>query len=123
VTKASVTEGKLAIEVQGWDRLWSMTSRLEIPLEHVMDVRPADDSVGGVRTLGTYIPGVITSGTFLQEGNWVFWNVHDPAKAIAVDLRDEHYSKLIIEVADPAETIRALHHAIARALPWIRLTW
>jgi hypothetical protein len=112
VTKVSVTDGKLAIEVQGWDRLWSLTSRLEIPLEHVIDVRPADEHVGGLRVLGTCVPGVITAGTFLQEGRWVFWNVHDPAKAIAVDLRDERYSQLIIEVADPAETISALQRAL-----------
>ena len=113
MTKVNVTDGKLAIDIQGWDKLWSMTSRLEFPLEHVMDVRSAeDDPVGGVRMLGTHLPGLITAGTFLQEGHRVFWNVHDPAKAIAVDLRDEDYSRLIIEVADPAETIRALLRAL-----------
>ena len=116
MTKVSVTDDKLAIEIQGWDKFWSMTSRLEIPLEHVLDVRPADDDqAGGVRALGTYLPGVITAGSFLQEGRWVFWNVHDPGKAIAVDLLDEHYSRLIIEVADPAETIGAIKHALFRS--------
>jgi hypothetical protein len=114
VTKVGITDGMLAIEVQGWDKLWSMTSRLEIPLENVLDVRSADASVGGVRLRGTCLPGVITAGTFLQEGSWVFWDVHNPAKAIAVDLRDERYSKLIIEVVDPAETISALKHALFR---------
>lgn len=123
MTKLRVTDGKLAVEFRGWDKVWCMKSRLEFPLEHIIDVRPADDPVGGVRTLGTHIPGVITAGTFLEEGNWVFWNVHDPAKAIAVDLRDEHYSKLVLEVAHPAETIRELLHAIARELPWIHLAW
>ena len=112
MTKVSVTDGKLVIEIQGWDKLWSLTSTLEIPLEHVMDVRPADDHVGGIRALGTHVPGVITAGTFVQEGSWVFWNVHNPANAIAIDLRDERYAKLIIEVADPAETIDALQHAL-----------
>ena len=114
MTEVGVTDGMLVIEVQGWDKLWSMTSRLEIPLENVIDVRPADDSVGGVRLLGTCLPGVVTAGTFLQEGSSVFWDVHNPARAIAVDLRDERYSKLIIEVVDPAETISALKHALFR---------
>jgi hypothetical protein len=112
VTKVSVIDGKLVIEIQGWAKLWSLTSVLEIPLEHVMDVRPADDHVGGIRALGTHVPGVITAGAFVQEGSWVFWNVHNPANAIAIDLRDERYSKLIVEVADPAETIDALQHAL-----------
>ena len=114
MTEAGVTDGMLVIEVQGWDKLWSMTSRLKISLENVLDVRPADEHAGGLRMLGTCLPGVITAGTFLQEGSWVFWDVHNPAKAIAVDLRDERYTKLIIEVADPAETISALKNAIFR---------
>lgn len=119
MTSVSIAEGKLTIEVQGWDKLWSLKSRLEIPLEHVVDVRPADDDdsfrlfVRGIRAPGTYVPGVITAGTFLQEGSCVFWDVHDPAKAIAVDLRDERYSKLIIEVADPTATIDSLQHALS----------
>ncbi len=115
MTRISITDGKLVIEVQGWDKLWSLTSRLDIPLENVIDVRPADDYVEGVRVLGTCVPGIITAGTFLHEGSWVFWDVHDPAKAIAVDLRDERYSKLIVEVADPDETLGTLKDALAPA--------
>jgi hypothetical protein len=115
VTKVSITDSALTIEVQGWDKLWSLTSRLEIPLEHVIDVRPADDQVEGIRMPGTHIPGVITAGTFVQEGNSVFWDVHDPTKAIALDLRDERYSKLVIEVADPTATIDAVKHALFRS--------
>ncbi|HEX8899118.1 MAG TPA: hypothetical protein VF751_10500 [Chthoniobacterales bacterium] len=112
MTTVVVIDNKLAIQVQGWDKLWSLTSRLEIPLEHVIDVRPADDQVEGIRAPGTYIPGVITAGTFLQEGNCVFWDVHDPTKAIALELRDERYSKLVIEVADPTATIGAVKNAL-----------
>lgn len=116
VTKVDVIDGKLAVDIQGWAKLWSMTSRLEIPLEHVIDVRPADDDpVEGLRLLGTYLPGLITAGTFLQEGDRVFWNVRNPANAIAVDLRDEPYAKLIIEVADPAETVGAVKNALFRS--------
>jgi len=112
MTKLSVTEGEVTIEVQGWDKLWSLKSRLEIPLEHVIDVRLSDDPIEGIRAPGTHIPGVITAGTFVLEGNSVFWDVHDPAKTIAIDLRDERYSKLIIEVADPTEAISALKQAL-----------
>jgi len=58
---------------------------------------------------------VVTAGTFVQEGDLVFWDVHDPTKAITLDLRDERYSKLIIEVADPAETISDLKNALFRS--------
>jgi hypothetical protein len=116
VTKVDVIDGWLAVDIQGWDKLWAMTSRLEIPLEHVVDVRPADDDpVEGFRVLGTYLPGLITAGTFLQEGNRVFWNVRNRANAVTVDLRGEDYARLIVEVADPAETISAVKNALFRS--------
>jgi len=31
----------------------------------------------------------------------VFWDVHDPDKAVGIELRDERYARLVIEVADP----------------------
>lgn len=112
MTKVSVTDSKLVIKMQGWDKLLSFTSRLEIPVEHVMDVRTADEDAGGIRVVGTYLPGLVTAGAFLQEGSLVFWNVRNPANAIAIDLRNERYAKLILEVADPAETIRDIVRAL-----------
>ena len=117
MTQVSTSDGKLIIDVQGWDKLWSLKSRLEIPLEHISGVRTAaDERVGGIRAPGTYIPGVITAGTFLQEGSWVFWDVHDPERAIAIDLHDERFTTLVVEVADPEASIRDIERAIADRL-------
>ena len=113
MTEVSTSDGKLIVDVRGWDKLWSLTSRLEIPLDHISGVRTAaEEQVRGIRLPGTHIPGVITAGTFLQKGRWVFWDVHDPEKAIAIDLHDERFSTLIIEVADPEATIRDVERAI-----------
>ncbi|MDA8201762.1 MAG: hypothetical protein M0Z49_03195 [Chloroflexi bacterium] len=42
--------------------------------------------------------------------------VHDPARAIKIDLDHEHYRALVIEVADPAATVHAINDAV-RGLP------
>jgi hypothetical protein len=60
-----------------------------------------------------HIPGVIAAGTFYDMGEKVFWAVHDPERAIAIDLHDEDYSMLILEVADPDATIYDIRRAIA----------
>jgi hypothetical protein len=111
----SVAEGKLVLEVQGADKLWALRSRLEIPLQHVAGIR-ADAEVArgwwhGLRVLGTNMPGVMTAGTFYQHGQRVFWDVHNPENAIVINLRDETYNELIVEVADPqaaVDTVRAV---------------
>ncbi len=66
----------------------------------------------GFRLLGTSMPGVLTAGTFLYQGGLVFWDIHDPAHTVIVSLDHEHYSKLIVEVADPAVTAAMLTKAI-----------
>jgi hypothetical protein len=113
MTKVSISDSKLTVEVQGWDKLWSLKSQLDIPLEHISDVRPgSNEHASGIRAPGTYIPGVITAGTFHQIGRKVFWDVHDPAKAIAIDLHDERFSTLVVEVADPQMSIQEIRRAI-----------
>jgi len=112
MTQLSVADRKLVLEVEGWDKLWSLKSRLEIPLEHVVRIY-ADPNIAqswwkGLRVAGTHVPGVIAAGTFYRHGGWVFWDVHNPDKAIVVELRDERYAKLIVEAQDPAETVAAI---------------
>jgi hypothetical protein len=34
----------------------------------------------------------------------VFWDVHDPQKTVVIQLRDERYARLVIEVEDPRAT-------------------
>ena len=114
MTKVSVSDGKLLVEVQGWHMLWALKSRLEIPVEHISAVRRAtDERVQGLRLPGTFVPGVITAGTYYERGGKrVFWDVHDHERAIAIELHDERFSKLIIEVADPEATIREILNSL-----------
>jgi len=62
--------------------------------------------------VGTSLPGVIKAGDFLLEGQWAFWDVHDPQKAITIKLADEHYTKLVIEVADPVAAVAQIEEAV-----------
>ena len=105
----NVENGRVHFDVQGWDRLWALRSRLEIPVEHIRTVRidpePAKGWWHGLRLAGTQIPGLLTVGTFYQDGDWVFYDVHDPEKTIVLELDHEHYKRLVIEVADPAAAV------------------
>jgi len=111
----SIAAQELVISVQGLDKLWSLKSELRLPLAHVASAALANDEARswfhGLRVAGTNIPGVITAGTFHPHEGWVFWDVHDPAKAIAITLHDDRYAKIVIEVADPGATIAAINAA------------
>jgi hypothetical protein len=58
------------------------------------------------------VPGVITAGTFCQDGKRVFWDVHHPEKTIVIDLHDGRYNELIVEVADPDAAVRFIQNAL-----------
>ena len=117
----SIASGNLELHVRGADKLWALKSSLEIPLRHIAGIR-ADPSVAhgwwhGIRLPGTNIPGVLTAGTFYQHGKRVFWDVHNPENTVVIELRDERYDELIVEVADPQIDGRTDQGCVARQQP------
>lgn len=98
------------------DKLWALKSRLQIPLVNVRGAR-VDPTVArgwwkGLRAPGTHIPGVIVAGTFYQDGKRIFWDVHDAENTVVIELADERYDQLIVEVADPAGAVARIWEAI-----------
>ena len=114
MTKVSTSGDKLIVEMLGWDKLWSLKSRLEVPLAHVGGVRKAaGERVRGLRMPGTYIPGLIIAGTFEHGGQREFWAVHNAQQAVAIVLHNEFFSKLVVQVPDPAATVEAIQKVLA----------
>lgn len=113
-----VSEGKLVLHVRGADQLWALKSTLEIPLQHIAGVRADPEAARGwwhgVRLPGTNIPGVLTAGTFYQHGQRVFWDVHHPDNTIVIDLHDERYNELIVEVENPAAAAQMIESLLPR---------
>jgi hypothetical protein len=116
MAEIEITATSLIVHIRGADRFFAFKSQLEVPLEHVAavdaSVPEARDFWHGLRIVGTELYGVITAGTFVQHGEWAFWDVHDPDKAIAIRLHDERYGKVIIGVDDPAATATEIGAAI-----------
>jgi hypothetical protein len=115
----NLTDDSLVVQIEGSDKLWALKSRLEVPLANVVTAESASEEahkwLHGARLGGTHIPGVISAGRFYSHGKWVFWDVHDPAKAIGIELQDERYDRLVIEVDDPEPEIAQIRQATAVA--------
>jgi hypothetical protein len=108
----SIAEGNLTLHVRGADKLWAFKSSLEIPLVHIAGVRADPEAARGwyhgIRMPGTNVPGVITAGTFYRDGKRVFWDVHHPERTIVIDLHDERFNQLVVEVADPEAAVKLI---------------
>ena len=77
--------------------------------------RPIDSPrlVARLRMPGTNIAGIITAGTFYQDGKRIFWDVHNPDHTIMIELKDERYNELIVEVSDPSAAVEMVRARLA----------
>jgi hypothetical protein len=103
--------GNFIFEIVGLHKLWALTSRLTIPISHIVDAYPNEqrlDFIPGLRMPGTHIPGLITAGTYILKDGTIFCDVVNLDNSIVVELRDEHYRMLVIEVEEPLAAIRFL---------------
>jgi hypothetical protein len=119
MVEIAIEGDKAVFQVQGWDKLWSLRSRLEIPLRHIhgvdADPKPAMGWFQGFKVAGANIPNIFRAGIFYQEGNLVFWDVQNPEKTIVVELADERFAKLIVEVPAPDVAVSVIKNAMAHA--------
>ncbi|MET8998491.1 hypothetical protein [Amycolatopsis sp. NPDC004169] len=105
----------LVVVMEGLDKLWAFKSSLTIPLANVRGAT-ADPGIAadpkGFRAPGAHLPGVITAGTFHQDGEKIFWDVRDASKAVVIELADERYSRLVLQVDDPRTTVALVENAL-----------
>jgi hypothetical protein len=115
MAEVELAQDALIVHVEGMDRLFALRSRLEVPLSHVegaeADPEEAQRRWHGIMERGIWVPASITAGTFYQEGELVFWDVHDPEKTVVIRLKDERYRRLVIEVEDPEATVARVNEA------------
>ena len=102
----------------GWHRLWALKRRLIIPVSAIVSARHDPAAARGAKGLkwpGTHVPGYFAAGSFRRGGQWTFWDVRDPERAIVVELRGQRYDRLVVEVQDPKESVQLLNEAASNA--------
>lgn len=98
-------------EIKGLRKLWAMKSSLTIPASHIKSAYLNSEKMSNhiERSFPTSnVSGIIASGSYTVEDGVIFCDVVDRTKSIVVELEDEEYKKLIIEVENPEEAIKML---------------
>jgi hypothetical protein len=118
MTRIEVSGDLLKIEILGWDKLWAFKSRLEFPLDHVISMRRWDQEKDGkwrfrgIRAPGTHLPGVIIAGTYYRKGQHFFYAVHHFEQTIVIELKDDWYLRVLVEVEDPEAVLRLVPSSV-----------
>lgn len=112
----SVRESNLFIAIKGIDTFLTCKNKLNIPLKNIVAVAPYKGEYNscfkGIRAPGINIPGVVTAGTFYQKGQKIFWDVRDCDKSIMIELKDNSFARIIVEVDNPEESIKNIQDSI-----------
>ena len=106
------TNTETSFEIKGIHKIWALKSEIRIPNYHILNAYQNRNEVDEwkIKAYGTHVPFVIKAGTFYsgEKSDVIFMDVMHPEKVIIVDLQDEQYKKLIIEVENPEESITLL---------------
>jgi hypothetical protein len=119
MAQIEVAGDRLVIRLDRADRRWSFRSELQVSLAHVRGAEVDPDQARlpwsglPVRADNGWLPGMIAAGQVRQDGQWAFWDVHDPERAVIVDLDGERYARLVIEVDGPWATAASINQALA----------
>ena len=114
MVQISTGGGALTIEVRGVHKLLALKSRLQFPLSSVTSVRldpQFADRPLGWKAPGTYIPRIVTAGTFFHNKKRLFWDVSNPDNALVIELKGEKYQLLVVEVEKPGAVARQIQAA------------
>lgn len=106
-----VTPHQVIFSLQGWDMVFALKRQVTIPrscIDHV-EMREIELRPNGLRIPGTYIPGWFAAGTYRRFGRKEFWSVRlRQNDAVVLDLHDHEFSRVVIDVDDPAGLIAEL---------------
>ena len=116
--EVELTGDTLVIHAQVRDRILTFRSSLEVPLTNIVgaeiDPEIARAQWRGFESSGLQVPQIGAVSSVYKDGGRVFWNVHHPEKTVVIQLRDEKYTQLVIEVKEPAAMVATIQKAIGK---------
>jgi hypothetical protein len=117
-----IKDQSLVVTVEGLDKILALRSSITVPLAHIsgVSVRPDISQVMympvGSQFRGVRNPGSVIAGTLIMAdgSGYVFCDVHDETRALAIELQHDEFKRLIIEVSD--QTPEQARDMIVRAV-------
>lgn len=99
-----ITDKKVIVELDWWEKLAAHRSHLTIPTRTVVRSEAVDDVFAlpyiaqGKREPATRIKGVTSTGTYLQDGDSIFAVCHgsSPKPGIVIELRGATVERIVV---------------------------
>ena len=99
-----VQDDAIDLTLSGWDRLWTLSRGIHLPIEQITDARVADVSPLkkdlGLRTGGGYWPGKMATGRFTwrhRKGVRQLWAVYGDKEVLVIDTTLAKPARIVIQ--------------------------
>lgn len=116
MVEITVKQDNLIVEVKGLHSFFALKKKMVFPLTHVRGITAdagiyQSELLKGIRSPGTQIPG-LKAGTYYSDGQKSFWDVHRSQNVVVIELSDEEYDRLIVEVKDVQATTELVESSL-----------
>ena len=119
MVEIQISSSEVVLRPRGLHRLWALKGEIRIPLNQLkrVDVGVTPEArqrlSRSLRLPGTYVPRVITAGSYRCNGKWAFWDVVGKGEnAVTLSTEGHHYTELVVDVSDTKATIHAFERVI-----------
>jgi len=122
MSRVKVEDGQLIITMKGARKFFALKGEISIPLDNVEGVTIGLkwkelpgllDKVAGSNANSFYL-----GGTFIQDGDKVFYDIKRKEDAVVISLDDEKFKRLIIGVDNPEATVKLIEKYLKNR--WIK---
>jgi hypothetical protein len=100
----------VVMTVRGFDKILALKSSVRFDRNNIRRLAVAQEGVypTGIRWPGTSAGGLVQAGTFVGDGRREFWLRRQGNQAIEIDLENEEYTKIVVDVEDLEEIMNAI---------------
>ena len=109
------TDYTATILMQGFDEMWCFRSRIDFKLSSITNIykKPRSLTAPWLRTFGTHIPWFFTGGEFRRKGKREFWCSKFKRESIVIELKDEEFHRIVVDVLEVDQIIDKLSENIS----------
>jgi len=118
MARVELEADRVSMHLSPLDEVLTLHGSLHIPYRHIQAAHadPVPETWFRGFRIGTNIPGVKVAGSFYNGEGVMFYDFHDPARCLTLELADEHYRRVVVEV-DRDQDAAALAARITARLP------
>jgi len=100
----------VVIKILGFHKVLALKSQIQFNKTSIRKINIAEKKLRPplLRCPGIAIPWIISAGTFLGKGKKEFWDRKYKKEAIEIELENEKYTKIVVDVENPEEIIKLL---------------